>query len=191
MNMNRTLLFVLAVSILLAVSVSGFQILSTTTRNVVTVINNTDCKPSCMNLGSYAEGWYYSCNKSFIKYAKCRYCNLACMNPRNIYEGLYDSCTGLPVVYNDCNKTVARTTTTKPTTTVATSRISTTSTTLTECYPVCLRKTPQLKGWFNSCTGNLIRQASCSSCNPVCLSNKKTEGWYDGCNSKFIMAAYC
>jgi hypothetical protein len=54
-----------------------------------------------------------------------------------------------------------------------------------------MAKTAQLKGWFNPITGQLIRRAGCSHCNAVCLTNKKTIGWYDGCNSNFLIAAEC
>ncbi|MFH1125604.1 MAG: hypothetical protein V1703_00625, partial [Candidatus Altiarchaeota archaeon] len=64
---------------------------------------------------------------------------------------------------------------------------STTTTTLPECRPVCMRKTPQLKGWFNTCDHSLLRKAMCSHCNAIYMPGRTVPGWYDGCNNNLIM----
>jgi len=184
----------------LSSSVYAIQILSNVTRPY-TPKNITDCRPQCMNLNSRSEGWYYSCNKTFIKYANCQHCGPACMNARNYFEGWYDSCTGLSIVLADCNKTVKKdnqtivilqnTGDTRATTTTTLAPQPTTTTVPAECQPTCIRKTPKMKGWFNPCTGRLLRQSSCSHCRPICLTGPGTEGWYDGCNGNFIMPADC
>ncbi|MFH1125605.1 MAG: hypothetical protein V1703_00635 [Candidatus Altiarchaeota archaeon] len=221
-----TMVLTLISIILLSTIAVSIQILSTTTKPYVPQNQTTDCRPACMNKNSYSEGWYYSCNNTFIKYSQCQYCGMACMNARNQFEGWYDTCTGLPIVYADCNKTVAKTTqtliiivntakTTTTTTTIpvkvisiqwgdtstkealgssttTTTTVTTTTTTIpSNCKPVCIRKTPQLKGWFDPCTGKLVKQAMCSHCKPLCLPNKTIEGWYDDCNGKFITPADC
>ena len=227
--------------LLLSTIASAIQILSEVTRPVMPK-NITDCRPACLNKNSYQEGWYYYCNNTFIKYAKCIDCGPACMNARNVFEGWYDTCSGLLIKLADCNTTVQKTyalqlfTTTTRVTTITTSMsfttttpswlttmvgapqsgasygttvgapqsgasygttvgpsYGTTTTTIPQygCQPVCLKKTPALKGWFDSCTGNFLKRAYCTHCKPICLKDKKIEGWYDGCNSKFIAAATC
>ncbi|MBM3308772.1 MAG: hypothetical protein FJY77_00815 [Candidatus Altiarchaeales archaeon] len=182
----------LLVLLFLTTNAFAIQILSQTTRNYVAP-SITDCRPVCLNKNSNTEGWYYPRNKSLIKYAECRYCSPACMNALNSFEGWYDSCTGLPLVFTNCNQTVlnpqkpAETllSTTKATTLITTTKASTTTTTLPACGPVCIKKSPSLKGWFNYCTKELVKEASCTHCSVV----YKDGGWYDGCNSRLIMTA--
>jgi len=116
------------------------------------------------------------------------------MNVLNFFEGWYDTCTGLPIVFTDCNKTIknptqkneAVTTTTQATTTIVTTTKATTTTTLPKCAPVCIKKTPYLKGWFNYCTKQLIKEASCTHCSLIYKEENGVAGWYDGCNSRLI-----
>jgi hypothetical protein len=48
------------------------------------------------------------------------------------------------------------------------------------------------EGWYDTCTGKLIRYALCAECVPECRAcGSKSEGWYDSCDDSLILYAKC
>ncbi|MGQ9589534.1 MAG: dockerin type I repeat-containing protein [Planctomycetota bacterium] len=60
------------------------------------------------------------------------------------------------------------------------------------CRPVCGAIGSRSEGWYDSCTGKLIRWDFCGLCEPVCRHcGSKSEGWYDSCTGELIQWADC
>ncbi len=52
------------------------------------------------------------------------------------------------------------------------------------CKPVCKNDGSKGEGWYDSCTGELIKYAECSSCEATCSrQGTEHEGWYSMCKS--------
>jgi len=55
------------------------------------------------------------------------------------------------------------------------------------CWPVCGAIGSRSEGWYDSCTGELIRWANCADCVAECrYCPSKSEGWYDSCTGELI-----
>jgi hypothetical protein len=60
------------------------------------------------------------------------------------------------------------------------------------CPPVCGAIGTRSEGWYNSCTGELLRWDQCAFCDPVCRAcGSKSEGWYDSCTGDLIAWGDC
>ncbi len=56
-----------------------------------------------------------------------------------------------------------------------------------DCWPVCGAIGSRSEGWYDSCTGELIRWANCADCQAECrYCPSKSEGWYDSCTGELI-----
>ena len=62
----------------------------------------------------------------------------------------------------------------------------------TRCKPVCKAIGTSSEGWYDSCTGKLIKYANCRGCEAVCKNvGTRSEGWYSSCNGELIVYARC
>ena len=60
------------------------------------------------------------------------------------------------------------------------------------CRPVCKNIDTRSEGWYNSCTGKLIKYAQCVNCVAICKNiGTINEGWYDSCTGELIEHAKC
>ncbi|MBI5525027.1 MAG: hypothetical protein HY897_01750 [Deltaproteobacteria bacterium] len=60
------------------------------------------------------------------------------------------------------------------------------------CQPECQAVGSFSEGWYDPCSGQLIRYALCSQCASECREiGSKSEGWYDTCGSLLIIYAAC
>lgn len=66
--------------------------------------NEENCIPTCLNIGTGAEGWYNSCDKELIKYGVCKDCRAICKNIGTKSEGLYSSCTSELIKWTTCSQ---------------------------------------------------------------------------------------
>ena len=66
-----------------------------------------ECRPECLYIGSWSEGWYDSCTKELITYAQCSACSIVCVDPSQPSLGVpqpryYSSCDPKPLTNTLC-----------------------------------------------------------------------------------------
>ncbi len=60
------------------------------------------------------------------------------------------------------------------------------------CKPVCKAVGTHSEGWYDSCSGELIKYATCAGCTARCAAvGTKSENWQDTCNNGMIRYANC
>ena len=60
------------------------------------------------------------------------------------------------------------------------------------CKPVCKPLGTRGEGWYDSCSGELIKYATCAGCTAECAAvGTKSENWHDTCNNEIIKYANC
>ncbi len=60
------------------------------------------------------------------------------------------------------------------------------------CKPVCREIGTRSEGWYDSCTGKLIKYDLCSRCEAVCKEiGTRGEGWYSSCDGSVIWLTTC
>ncbi|RLG60228.1 MAG: hypothetical protein DRN95_00185 [Candidatus Hydrothermarchaeota archaeon] len=60
------------------------------------------------------------------------------------------------------------------------------------CKPFCDKIGTRSEGWYDSCTGRLIKYDSCSRCEAICKEiGTRNEGWYSSCDNSLILLTSC
>lgn len=60
------------------------------------------------------------------------------------------------------------------------------------CDPVCKHVGEANEGWYDGCSGALVREEACGGCQPVCRAiGTRSEGWYTSCGGGLIGWAMC
>jgi C1A family cysteine protease len=61
-----------------------------------------------------------------------------------------------------------------------------------QCEPFCDKIGTRAEGWYDSCTGELIKYDLCSGCTAVCREiGTREEGWYSSCDLSLIKLEKC
>jgi hypothetical protein len=60
------------------------------------------------------------------------------------------------------------------------------------CKPICDKIGTRSEGWYDSCSGKLIKYDSCGRCEAVCKEiGTRSEGWYSSCDGSTIWLTTC
>ncbi len=61
-----------------------------------------------------------------------------------------------------------------------------------QCQPFCDKIGTRTEGWYDSCTGELIKLGACRGCSAVCeRPGTDVEGWYSSCDGSLIKYDRC
>lgn len=60
------------------------------------------------------------------------------------------------------------------------------------CKPICDKIGTRSEGWYDSCSGRLIKYDTCSGCEAICNEvGTRNEGWYSSCDNSTIVVVSC
>jgi hypothetical protein len=165
------------------------------------------CNPECQYIGTVNEGWYDSCSYGKIKIKQCKGCFAYCDALFTKSEGWYDSCTGDLITYDSCApQFFCQELPASPCSSMKCLKGKTESYFCrnqskvpfcecnvpdSECPPGCDKIGTQEEGWYDSCSGLLMKKEKCKDCLYKCDQiGTKSEGWYSLC-AGLIQYANC
>lgn len=179
------------------------------------------CHPVCIADGALGEGYYDSCTTQLIKNMDCanvktpdgmvQQCPAICGAIGSKSEGWYMGCaTGGLIIWADCAPLWECPSDVTAACGIDTCSVGTGSSFscgsktndvpwcsckpqgALHCEPVCGFAGTKSEGWYDSCTGVLIKQMSCKECGTSCdLVGTKSEGWYSTCGDGLIAWDNC
>lgn len=160
------------------------------------------CQPVCKNIGSNSEGWYDSCDGSLLLSGKCAGCKSLCGGIGTKSEGWvafcgsdftkiikYDMCAPRfeckEGVEQSCNQKKCTVGQYADFTCKGDEKVKLCECDVPGAYcpPICKNMDTANEGWYDSCTGNLLKKTKCKDCKVSCdLIGSKSEGWYSSCD---------
>jgi hypothetical protein len=159
-----------------------------------------DCVPECRNVGTDTEGWYDTCTGALVVQRACQSCHPFCQAIGTRSEGWSDDCGDGLIAWGQCgprrtcdDKAPAACTTAKCTVSDASVTFACPDGTAVPqcacevpdgpCPPECLYAGTKSEGWYDGCSGALVRYATCRDCSMTCDNiGNKSEGWYSSCD---------
>lgn len=165
------------------------------------------CEPVCQHVGEPSEGWYDGCSGALVAAAPCAGCSALCQAIGSRSEGYYSSCDGALIGWAACAP--RRECAADPGASCATLDCTTEDRArgflcpdgssaphcacdvpASSCPAVCLHVGASNEGWYDACSGTLLRAAKCAGCTATCDAiGSKSEGWYSSCDGLIAWAA--
>jgi len=156
------------------------------------------CEPRCERVGEAEEGWYDGCSGELIVARPCAGCEMACTAIGTRSEGWYDACEGR-IAWGFCAP--SRRCVESPekacdtldcTIDQASDHVCPDEGTVpfcgcevpaAACEPTCEQVGTSDEGWYDGCTGALVRLGVCALCEVTCDAiGSRSEGWYSSCD---------
>ncbi len=156
-------------------------------------------RPVCKNMGTSEEGWYDSSSGDLIRLEKCSNCYAFCEAIGSKGEGWYAHCS------DDFSKsTLLKWEICSPQRNCIDNPVSecpiqecgadwgeyickdgstfNMCDCILKCEPYCDKIGTESEGWYDPCTGKVIKYAECKDCSIKCDKiGTKSEGWYSSC----------
>jgi hypothetical protein len=170
-----------------------------------------ECEPRCVGIGEATEGWVHGCTGALLVEGACAACQPVCRFIGTRSEGWYSSCAegmaeGL-IAFDFCGP--RRTCGGAPEAQCADLACTVGQAATHECKdgsevpfcacdvpaaacpPVCRATGGADEGWYDSCSGALVKSVKCAGCEVRCDAvGSRSEGWYSSCDD-LIAWAFC